>query len=187
MIWLLMPLAAILAAWSGGSMWPSQYIPKWLTWLPEALFAAVVGFVYLVMLSGWWMLLAIPATAWTYLWMQTGHANALNHGDNADPDRENTLTPLVDWLADKFGIEQFSREYSALFFAVKGFLIGLPLGGLPLAILWPLSYDIGVMMEKKGILKHEKAHMTSELLSGAGLGLLAALFLIITKRKNKND
>ena len=158
-------------------MWPSQYIPKGLTWLPEALFAAVVGFV--------WAdhpYVAVLSTLWTYLWMQTGHTNALNHGDNAS-GKMNTLSPFTRWLAGKLGIKLYTREYSALFFAVKGFLIGLPLGGIPLMILWPLSYDIGVMLEKKGILKHDKAHMTSELLSGASLGLVAAIFLTLRRKK----
>jgi hypothetical protein len=99
--------------------------------------------------------------------MQTGHANALPWGDgNHNPDRENTLSPVVKKLADKLGIEYYSKNYARLFMAVKGFLITLPFGGLGL-ILWPLGYEIG---HKVG------NHAVSEVVAGAGVGLNLALF-----------
>jgi hypothetical protein len=40
---LVIPAMAILSAWSGGSLWPSQYLPPKLTMLPELVFAVPFG------------------------------------------------------------------------------------------------------------------------------------------------
>ncbi|MCZ6898071.1 MAG: hypothetical protein O7D95_05110, partial [Betaproteobacteria bacterium] len=65
------------------------------------------------------------------------------------------------------GIEHFSKNYARLFMAVKGFLIGLPVGGFTMMILWPLGYEIGNKAGK---------HWLSETLAGAGAGLSIILF-----------
>lgn len=153
---------AMTSAWAGGSLWPSQYLPKWLTWLPEALFT--FGLILpLVPIFHWYAI--IPAI-WSYMWLQSGHANALNHGKNANPDRENTLSPLVKWMAGKAGIELYSPNYSRLFFAVKGLLITAPIGGLGF-FLWPLGYELGTRLN---------SHLLSELSAGAGVGVNILIF-----------
>ena len=164
----LIPYMAITSAWAGGSLWPSQHLDKIkAVWLPEVLFAAAFAWAWFPII-GWWSI--IPA-AWSYIWMQTGHANALPWGDGGhNPDRENTLSPLVKLISGKLGIKIYSKNYARLFMAIKGFLITLPVGGLGI-ILWPLGYEIG----------HNIKHVFSELLSGAGAGVCICMFILLRR------
>lgn len=164
---LIIPLAGILAGYAGGSLPYSQKIPNALTWLPEFLFALLLSS-YIYLDAGY--IITALVTAWVYIWMQTGHANALNRGRNADPKRSNTLTPLVDWIGKRIGITNFGRAYSFLFFGVKGFIMGLPLGGFIPGLLWPLAYDIGSMTKK---------HWISEVLSGVFIGAWAYVLVML--------
>lgn len=177
---LIIPYMAITARQSGGGL-GAQYLPRWLTWLPELFFAAGFGFAA-YQYGGW--IAATLATAWTYLWMQTGHGTVLAWGKPqsiSDIQRSQFLTPFVDALANKLGINKtfgnpddgmgHSINYCRLFMAVKGFLIDLPVGGLPLALLWPLGYEIGNRLKK---------HEISELASGAGAGVAITLFMAVT-------
>jgi hypothetical protein len=59
--------------------------------------------------------------------------------------------------------------YSWYMMAIKGFLIGLPAGGITLAALWPLSYWIGGRFKRNEV---------SELLSGASAGLSIVVFMV---------
>lgn len=161
---------AVLSAYAGGSLPGSHKLDRCgLTWLPEAIFAAHIGVFAAVTYAGSWG--GVAVTVWSYLWMQTGHGTVLQWG--RDPSqavgRTQTLTPVVNWLAERFGFTLGDVNYCRLFMAVKGFLIGLPVGGLPLAILWPLAYEIGVRVGK---------HEVSELLSGAFAGI--SIFLILS-------
>ena len=171
-----------MAAASGGSI-PVGFLDKLrLTWLPEVFFAA--GFGYAAYQYGGWIA-AVMATAWSYLWMQTGHGTVLAWGKPqhiSEISRVQTLTPFVDALADKLGINKtignpeegigHSINYCRLLMAVKGFLIGLPVGGILLAVLWPLAYEIGVRV---------KNHTVSELLSGTFAGISISIFMALTK------
>lgn len=166
---LIIPLMGILAGYAGGSLPHSNLLDKVkATWLPEALFALTTGLIggYVALGTPYEWVATAVISIWVYLWFQTGHANALNWGRKADPNRKNTLTPLVDWLAKRLGVKIFGRGYSFLFFGVKGLLMGGPTN----AILWPLSYDIGVMTGK---------HWVSEVLSGAFYGLQLYVLLLI--------
>jgi hypothetical protein len=167
------------SSWAGGSLWPSQYLDKVkLTWLPEVMFALPFGYCAWLLCQGWFNLelwysvgVSLFAVAWSYIWMQTGHANALPWGDGGhNPKRSNTLSPLVKLLAMIFGIKFYSRNYARLFMAVKGFLIGLPIGGIPMIIAWPLGYEIGNKV---------KLHVVSEFLSGAFAGVSVLVFLFL--------
>ena len=163
-------LCGLLAAWSGGSLWPSQYLKGFWTNLPEIALACVVGYALYPIIG----LYALGGIIWFYLWFQTGHANALSWGVNANPKRKNTLTPLVDFIY-RGG---FGRAYSAVFFSVKGFIMTLPIGGLG-ALYWPLAYDIGTYLEQRKGWGNGKAHKVSEVLSGAFLGVNLVLIGVL--------
>lgn len=166
MIDLLIPYTmGVLSAWSGGSLWPSQYLPKKLTWLPEAAFACFFGYA-LWPLIGAWSLLAV---IWSYAWMQSATAPGLHWGDpeHYNPEKTSTLKPLVDWLSPW---HSSTVQYCRVYMAVKGFLIGLPVGGIPLAILWPLGYEIG---------NRVKNHTVSEAASGFFAGIVVCIFRTI--------
>lgn len=160
-----------------GMRWPLLDRFK-ITWLPELLFAIPFG----AALSLWsdnfitsWLLFCF-GTAWSYIWMQTGHGAILHWGMEPirDPDRKQFLTPFVDWLAKRLGIVKNSTPYCRMFMAVKGFLIGLPVGGVVLAVLWPLAYEIGARL--RGKVKFDP-HIAAEVLAGAGAGLAIAVFV----------
>lgn len=153
----------IMAGWSGGSLKGHSMFGK-LTFLPEVLLS--LGFLALCQINLYYGLVSVP---WAYIFFQTGHANALPWGDgNHNPNRSNTLSPVIKWLSDRLGIDYYSRNYARLFMAVKGFLITLPVGGLGF-FFFPLGYEIGHRTGR---------HVVSEVLSGAGIGLSIYLRLI---------
>jgi len=180
----------VLARMSGGGF-GAHRLPDWLTWLPEAIFALIIGYSVSLSVPLEFFTMIIPAdyvhldlvfkcffimlfSQWSFAWMQTGHANALPWGDGThNPDRTNTLSPVIKKLSDWLGIEYYSVGYARLFMAVKGFLIGLPLGGIPLAILWPLGYEIGWFF--RGRVKFDP-HAISEFCAGAGVGISIVIF-----------
>lgn len=96
--------------------------------------------------------------------MQSAPGPALQWG--RDPERgmarPRTLSPVVNWISDRLGFTGGDVNYCRLWMAVKGFLIGLPVGGIPLAIMWPLSYEIGNRLNSA---------VVSECLAGAGAGV----------------
>lgn len=166
-------IMGILSAWAGGSLYGHQWFGP-VDFGPELLFALVIAVVVAPLWIGLLGIYGYGAAGavglWSYIWMQTGHANALPWGDgNHNPDRENTLSPLVKKLSDKLGIPYFSKNYARLFMAIKGFIMTLPIGGLGL-ILWPLGYEIGHRV---------KNHAVSEFVAGAGVGLNLAIFAMI--------
>lgn len=163
----LIPVLAILSAWSGGSLWPSQYLPPKLTWTPEAAFALVAASPYL-WLPGYWWLTFFPVAAWVYGWQQSSPAPALHWGDqnHYNPDKKSTLKPLVDAIspwADN------TVQYCRLYIAVKGLLISLPIGVLGL-IGYPIAYELG---------NRTNNHAVAEGLAGASVGLSAWLFMLL--------
>lgn len=153
---------AICSGWSGGTLKGHKIFGR-AKMVPELLFALGFMTVYYP-LFGWWGLIAV---FWAFGWMETGHANALPWGaGNHNPDRENTLSPVVKKLSDWLGIEYYSKDYARLFMAVKGLLISLPVGGSGV-FFWPLGYEIGHRV---------KNHLVSEMASGAGIGLSIIIF-----------
>lgn len=189
---LIIPYMALMAVWSGGSLWPSQYFKGFWTNVPEIFFALGFGLaVYLwaeplnieikqsILKDGGEILyLLFPleyiasalSAVWSYIWMQTGHANALPWGKGGhNPGETNTLSPVIKWIADRLNIVHFSTNYARLFMSVKGLLITLPVGGLLGAILWPLGYEIGSRLNN---------HAISEAASGAGAGICIWVFML---------
>jgi hypothetical protein len=144
-------------------------MPVNLSFLPEVAFGLGFGWGLHQVVGGLWF--PLLAAAWSYAWMETGHGAVLQWGNDpaaAQGTRRHALTPVVDFLARCLGYEIGSRAYCRLFMAVKGFLIGLPVGGLPLAALWPLAY------ESKS---YTKNHALTETLSGAFAAIAILLFI----------
>lgn len=154
---LFIPVMAVLSAWSGGSLWPSQYLPPKLTWLPEAAFAICIGYALYPIIG----LYALVAIAWSYAWQQSSPAPALHWGDlnHYNPGKESTLKPFVDAISPW---HPSTVAYCRLYIGIKGFLTTLPVGGLG-AIGYPIAYGF-------------KNHTVRELLAGASAGLSIYLF-----------
>ena len=88
-------------------------------------------------------------------------------------ERTQTLDKIVIPICRLFGWEVQGTEYSWVFMGLKGFLIGLLLFpyGLILAVLWPLSYYIGLRLVPPQWGLHEW-------LSGAGVGMVVSCGLV---------
>jgi hypothetical protein len=118
-----------------------------LTFLPELLFAAPIGYIGYLSTDLWWV--GLLGWAWSYIWMQTGHHTPLMTHFGAKPykfdGKTNTLGNVVDPMAVALEYEAGDRSYCRLFMGLKGLLIGLPMFplGLLLAPLWSTSYEIG--------------------------------------------
>lgn len=182
-------IGAALCRMSGGGL-GAKYLNKKgkeegimpinLSSLPEICLSALVGgigAVYLGNLIGiepW--VVALFTSAWFYAWFQTGHGAILHWGLEkvTEPDRRQTLTPVVDYIALVLGVEKNSTNYCRLFMAVKGLLIGLPILAFPLIVLWPLAYEVGARL--RGKIKFDP-HAAAELLSGAFLGFCVSLLI----------
>lgn len=185
---------ALLSRMAGGGL-GAHHLDKYkLTWLPELLFAWFFGFAAAAEFDAEAKSLAfIVGALWSYIWMQTGHGVVLPWGKALGFEHRNrtqTLSPVVDFIADRLKIQKTqadgysrTRNYCRLFMAVKGFLIGLPAGGLPLAILWPLGYEIGNRYgewARPHIARKYKAAAIAEFLAGAGAGVTVCLALAST-------
>ena len=158
---------------------------KWgVSWLPEVLFCLPIGiaFAYAVSLfaSFPFVIAALfGATAWSYAWMQSGTWPILpwDVEGERNPERNGTLRPVADWITNKLRVKFDSEAYAWVYAALKGFLIGLPVGGLPLAILWPLGYEIGSHFRGKTEKYGFDAHVISEGAAGLGAGIAVILFV----------
>lgn len=136
-------------------------MPVNLSMLPEALFASILASPVLAT-SLWWIWPALAAGG--FLAMETGHGIVLPWGGKLAEvyrNRKQRISPIVDWLADRFGIQKtnaddgYSRTigYCRLFMAVKGLLIGLAClpAGILLVALWPLYYEAGVRIKSDAL------------------------------------
>lgn len=167
-------ILAFLSRAAGGGV-PAPWLEKKLHWdgLPECLFGLVLAYLHWQVTGSWIFSLAV--WGWCYGWMETGHF--LSWGERIPEPRRERLSPIADFICDKLKIQKtlddgFSptRRYCQVFMGVKGFVIGLPFGGIPLAILWPLSYEAARGVKIDGL---------NEMLCGASAGIAAWLFLLI--------
>lgn len=178
----LLAFMGITSRQAGGGF-GAHRLPRWLTWLPEVLFAIPFGlplFLLLVPHVGSLALLpAFLAVAWSYLWMQSATAPGLHWGKGGyNPNRTSTLKPYVDFLNNlrvgKWsigpGYDPSTAQYCRLYMSVKGFLIGLPVGGIPLAVFWPLGYELGHRTGKEDLI---------EFFAGIGAGVAVGLALLV--------
>ena len=172
MISLIIPFMAVMSRLSG-----SGFGQKWnASWIPEMVFAVPFGVALSIALPESWGIF-VPlcggvATAWSYAFMQSGTWMYLKWtGHEPNKTKSATLKPVTDWIAARFGYVLGDEGYSWIAAGVKGFLIGLPVGGLPLAVLWPLGYELGTHV--KG--QHKDA--CKEIFAGAGAGIAIVLFV----------
>ena len=159
-------------------------MPWNLTWVPEFLFCLPFGvplsiFIYSLTTNPIYACASlILAAGWSYAWMQSATHPALQWGD--DPargmNRPRTLSPLVNWISDSLGFERGDINYCRTWMAVKGFLIGLPVGGIVLMILWPLAYEGGYRLRGKVSFD---PHAFTELAAGTGAALSILIFIAI--------
>ncbi len=172
-------LMSRLAGSGFGAKWNAPYLPEILFSAPFGLALAHVVAPFL----GFWpsFIIGALAIAWSYAFMQSGTWMFLRweSHDNPNTKRGATLKPIIDFIAGKLGYNLGDEGYSWVAASVKGFLIGLPVGGLPLAVLWPLGYEIGShaegRVEKYGI----EPHAVSEVAAGLGGAISIVLFLMI--------
>ena len=166
-------IAGRLSGSGFGSRWGAP-------WIPEALFAHAIGTALGYALAphigpNWATLAGCIAWGWSYGFMQSGtwmFLKWVKHFPNLE--RKATLKPITDWIANRFGYKLGDEGYSWIAAGIKGFLIGLPIGGIPLMILWPLGYEIGSHSKwKKDVVR--------EVAAGVGAGLSICLFLYIVK------
>jgi hypothetical protein len=139
-----------------------------LSMLPELLFGLSLGIAYMIIFKNPYI--AGIVSIWCYAWMETGHGTVLQWGDNPSAARglrRQTLTPVVEWFSDRLGFYYGGINYCRLFMFVKGFLIGLPFGGLPLAVLWTLSYETGHRLQRNEV---------SEILCGVSTAFSVFIF-----------
>lgn len=111
----------------------------------------------------------------SYAGMQTGTWYYLRwqKHDNPNLKRGGTLKPLIDWISKRFGWKIGDEGYAWVAAAIKGFIIGLPVGGIPLAIMWPIAHETGTHFKVKNPVE------LREFLSGCAAGISILLFLWI--------
>lgn len=195
MIYALLILMPVLSRASGGGIWTYKLnkkgavgddgadlggiMPFNLTWLPEVLFSLPFGLA--PGLAAHDVFVGVLAFAWSFIWMQSGNGNALHWGEGVyNPDRDTSFSPVVNAIADKFKIDRSSRNYCRIHMAVKGFLIGAPLfliGGVILAVLWPLGYEIGHRFKDSV----KDSNVIREALAGLGAAIAIIIFWEVFK------
>lgn len=163
-----MAVFSCLSRAAGGGL-GAKHLDKFkATWLPEALIGIGIGAATYVAWDVWW--LSALATAWSYIWFQTGHGTAFHMGREpwvAQGKRKQTLSLVVDPICKTLGWTLGETKYCTLFMSLKGFLVGLPLGPFALltGLMWPVGYGV-------------KDTEAGEWISGAAIGLATALLLI---------
>lgn len=180
MNFLLIAYMAVMSRLSG-----SGFGAKWgVSWAPEVAFSLPFGIAFGWTLNAfgvgfaWSVLGMLLGSAWSYIFMQSATWPALRweYDPNPNVTRTATLKPAADWIASKFGKQLGDEAYSWIYMGLKGFLIGLPVGGIPLAILWPLGYEIG--SHARGRTEDWiDPHTVSELSAGAFAGVAIIVFI----------
>jgi len=177
-----MGILARLAGTGFGSKWN-------VPWLPELIFAIPFGtaFAWAINLTGThfgWVLLALVAGVSTsYGFMQSATWSFLrwDNGDkNPNLTRSFTLKSLVDLIARQLNYKLGDEGYSWVSASVKGFMIGLPIGGVFTAILWPIGYEIGSHARGR-VDKWFNPHAVAEVAAGIGGGISIYLFVQLVK------
>lgn len=173
----------IFTARASGGGFGAAWLEQRLKWggLPEVLFGIPFGLTLFMLTDS--TVLGVLGWVWSYAWMETGHGIWLRYGEPlpaSDATRRQRLSPVVDWLADRFGIQKtlsdgFSptNAYCWLAFGLKGLLIGLPAGGVLLAVFWPFCYQVGTWLRRRGV--PFDPHAFAECLTGVFAAVTIAL------------
>lgn len=156
-----------------GRMSGNGFGQKWgASWLPEAImcipYGAALGYVLWSVNPIVAVIAGVIGYAISYAGMQSATWYFLRwESHETDTTRNGTLKPVVDFIADRFGFKLGDEGYAWIGAAVKGFIIGLPVGGVLTALLWPLGYEIG--SHAKGRVERfiPDSHAVSEFMSAA--------------------
>lgn len=167
-------LMSVLARASGGGFFK---VEGFAGRIPEILFAIPFG-LCAAQATGLWSMFFYGFLS-SYFAMETGHGTAFSMGrapEGALSGRKQFLSPPIDALCRALGAPLGGRFYCYAFMGLKGLWLGLaafPLG-LSLAILWPVTYDLGRWLEAKKLPGNWE---WGEVLSGAAAGLVVGLSL----------
>lgn len=159
---------------------------KYLKWPGVALYPVPYCVIGYAAYNSW--VIPVLIYAWVFGWKITGHQDGF-----AGAGRDNTLSPMVIKIANALGYARDSKQYDALFWAIKGGMIA----SVPAAIIavftasyasalaifcasfcaYPLAYYLGfhVLNRKLGMVNTA----WGEMLSGffAGLGFVVAYII----------
>lgn len=162
---------------------------KWnVPWIPEALFTLPIGITASWAANiaglgfGWSLVVLIASWAISYGGMQSATWAMLPWDDEGvrDPNRQSTMRPIVDWVAEKLKFPFDSEKYAWTWGALKGFIITLPIGGILGAGLFPLGYEIG-SHAKGRTNKFIDPHVFAEFFSGVGVGVAIFIFVEVVQ------
>lgn len=154
---------------------------KWgVSWLPELVmcipYGAALGYVLWSVNPYMGAICGLLGVAVSYAGMQsaTWHFLRWESHDNPNTTRKASIKPVVDFVAGKLGYKLGDEGYAWIGAAVKGFIIGLPVGGVITAIGWMMGYEIG--SHAKGRVSFDP-HAVSEIMSAAlgSIGILVFL------------
>lgn len=154
-------------------------------WLHSAAYGGALGCALYFLGFATWLCGATAAigTLVSYAGMQSATWMFLRWETHADPNtgRTSTLKGIIDKIAALFGYSLGQEGYAWVAAMVKGFIIGLPVGGFLTAIAWACGYEAGShakgRVEKYGI----DPHGVSEFLSGAFGAASIVVFLNVIK------
>jgi hypothetical protein len=168
-----------------GSKWNLAYLPEMIYSLPYgfalgwALYQFDLGFAQCI--SGFFV-----GSLISYGGMQAATWSFLRWESHSDPNlnRTSDLKFIVDWLASLFNYKLGDEGYSWISAGVKGFIIGLPVGGVFTAVLWALGYEIGShargRVERFGIDPHAISEIASAFLGAVSiLAFVTVITLIV--------
>ena len=151
-----------------GSKWGIAFLPELLHSLPYGVALGYilnyheVGFLYCLLAT------ALGA-AISYGGMQSATWMFLRWESHDDPntERTSTLKPIIDFIAGRFDYKLGDEAYAWIAAGVKGFIIGLPVGGFLTAIAWSLGYEVGSHAKGRVGKFGLDPHMFSEFLASA--------------------
>ena len=188
MFWILFfVLMGVLGRLSGngfGQRWGVSWMPELIHSLPYGL---ALGWAVHTLTGEFWASHGLTAvgTAISYAGMQSATWYFLKWVKDKTPnlERGGTMKPIIDFIAGRFDYKLGDEGYSWIAAGVKGFIIGLPVGGVLTALLWPLGYEIGShargRVERFGLDPHAVSEFMSAALGGVSVFAFVQIIQII--------